>query len=82
MAHYDHTEAARKKGEREAWENFVKNERSKKKPNVETLLALRYAEGKIQELNECEEEIKKYKTFFSTLKSFLPKSFSTNTPIY
>ena len=78
MGIIDNHEVARQEAMKEAYDELKENLSEDRAKNFYFLMVLNEMEQKIE---EQEEKIKEYKSFFSLLKSFLPKSFSSHTLI-
>ena len=81
MARVDYAEIACQEAMKEAYnklkESLTKDADTHAK-NFHLLMVLNKMEQKIE---DQEKEIEKYESFFSLLKSFLPRSFSSSTLI-
>jgi hypothetical protein len=83
MAYYDHTEAQRKLKMKETYDALKKHLGSldENKKTNEFMLALPHIYNMEHDMKEMKEELDRYRSFFKTLSTLMPKEFSIHDRI-
>jgi len=81
MAVINHAEIARQEAMKEAYDKFKESLTKDADTHAKNFHLLMVFNEMEQKIERQEVEIKRYKSFFLLLKSFLPESFLSNTLI-